>query len=173
MAETPKIQIDSDWKAEAQKEKERLAKNEQEKAQRAGPGAGEDGERGPLPPADFRALVGMLAQQAIMGLGVLADRKTGGIIIDLEGSRYAIDLLDILEQKTKGNLNDEEKKELAQILGDLRSRFVQIANMVAKQMTQPAASPGATSEVKGTPLPPGGNKPNAAAAKTAGPIITE
>ena len=111
----------------------------------------------------------MLAQQAIMGLGVLADRKTGGIIIDLEGSRYAIDLLDILEQKTKGNLADDEKKELTQILGDLRSRFVQIANMVAKQMAQPA--PGATSEVKGTV--PGKGAGIAASPKTAGPIITE
>lgn len=153
MADTPKIQIDSDWKAEAQKEKERLAKKEKEqqaKAPAAGGAAGtgaagarpsagpadEGEERGPLPPADFRALVGMLAQQAIMGLGVLADRKTGGIIIDLEGSRYAIDLLDILEQKTKGNLTDEEKKELTQILGDLRTRFVQIATLVAKQAQQ-------------------------------------
>jgi hypothetical protein len=176
MAETPKIQIDSDWKAEAQKEKERLTKKEQEKASTApaaGAGAassgaapGPGGERGePLPPADFRALVGMLAQQAIMGLGVLADRKTGGIIIDLEGSRYAIDLLDILEQKTKGNLSDEEKKELTQILGDLRARFVQIANMVARQMAS-----GAQGGIAG----PGGVEPVAASAMPRrGPVVPE
>jgi len=148
MADTPKIQIDSDWKAEAQKEKQRLTQKERDKpappatAMPGAPGqtAAGDGERGePLPPADFRSLVGMLAQQAIMGLGVLADRKTGGIIIDLESSRYAIDMLDLLEQKTKGNLTEEEKKELTQILGDLRTRFVQIANMVARQMQNQAA----------------------------------
>lgn len=160
MAETPKIQIDSDWKAEAQKEKERLAKAEQEKTVKHGAaGAG-----GPLPPADFHALTGMLVQQAIMGLGVLADRKTGGVIVDLEGSRYAIDLLEVLEQKTKGNLTDEEAKELRQLLSELRTRFVQVASMVARQAAQgPAATaPGASDSLGASPAP-----------HPAGPIITE
>ncbi len=152
MADAPKIQIDSDWKAEAQKEKERLTKVEVEKAKsqpaargRAGASgaAGEEGSAAPgeLPPADFRTIVSMLAQQAIMGLGVMADRKTGGVIVDLEGSRFAIDLLDVMEQKTKGNLTQEEADELKQILADLRTRFVQVATLVSKQMMNPA--PGA------------------------------
>jgi len=147
MPDTPKIQIDSDWKAEAQREKDRLAKVEAEKAksQPAGRGAAGSGSAsGELPPADFRTIVSMLAQQAIMGLGVLADRKTGGVIVDLEGSRFAIDLLDVLEQKTKGNLNKDEADELKQILADLRGRFVQVAAMVSKQvMAQPGGTPAA------------------------------
>ena len=143
---TPKIQVDSDWKAEAQREKERLAKKGQAKKEQSkikpSAEAGADAEaRGAqeLPEANFRSLVGMLASQAIMGLGAMADPQTNRVIVDLEGSRFAIDLLDLLEQKTKGNLTDEEAKELRQILAELRSRYVQIANFVARQM---AAQPG-------------------------------
>lgn len=172
MADTPKLQIDSDWKAEALKEKERLTQKEAAKApvsksSMTGAGAGAGGEAGEggeereaLPPADFHTLVGMLAQQAIMGLGVMADKKTGGVIVDLEGSRFAIDLLDILEQKTKGNLNEEEAAELKQILGDLRTRFVQIAQLVAKQMSK-QPGPG------GVELAPASAMPKSS------PIITE
>jgi hypothetical protein len=168
MADTPKIQIDSDWKAEAQKEKERLVKVEAEKAASGKGGAG--AAPGELPPADFRTVVSMLAQQAIMGLGVMADRKTGGVIVDLEGSRFAIDLLDVLEQKTAGNLTKEEAEELKQILADLRSRFVQIATLVSKQMMNPAApGAGGAAAVGGaapaTPAAPPSPRPS--------PIITE
>lgn len=169
MADAPKIQIDSDWKAEAQKEKERLAKKERASApantaaatSRPGAAATAEaaGERQPLPPADFHTLVSMLAQQAIMGLGVMADRKTGGVIVDLEGSRFSIDLLDVLEQKTKGNLDAEEAEELKQILGDLRARFVQIATLVSQQMSKQAAG-----GIEAAP---------ASAMPKAGPIITE
>ena len=166
MADAPKIQIDSDWKAEAQKEKERLARKEQEapKSTQARPGVQGDaaaapGDREPLPPPDFHTLVGMLAQQAIMGLGVMADRKTGGVIVDLEGSRFSIDLLDVLQQKTKGNLDPEEDKELTQILADLRTRFVQIATLVSQQMNKQAA--GGVAIAPATAMP------------GAGPIITE
>jgi hypothetical protein len=165
MSDAPKIQIDSDWKAEAQKEKERLARKEHDKpkpAPRAGAdadAAGETGEREPLPPADFHTLVGMLAQQAIMGLGVMADRKTGGVIVDLEGSRFSIDLLDVLQQKTKGNLSPEEDQELTQILGDLRARFVQIATLVSQQMSKQGA--GGVAVAPATAIP------------GASPIITE
>ena len=160
---TPKIQVDSDWKAEAQREKERLAKKDQAKKEAkgksgsavdaaGGPGAAEGGPGAgahELPEANFRSLVGMLASQAIMGLGAMADPQTNRVIVDLEGSRFAIDLLDLLEQKTKGNLTDEEAKELRQILAELRSRYVQIANFVARQMaSQP---PGGMAVPSGVP----------------------
>jgi hypothetical protein len=146
----PKLHIDSDWKAEAQREKERLAKKEQATkpaatSAAAKGGAGAAASRGELPEASFRSLVGMLASQAIMGLGAMADQQTNRVIVDLEGSRFAIDMLDVLEQKTKGNLTEEEAKELRQILAELRSRYVQIAQLVARQM---AAAPPETAEVR-------------------------
>jgi hypothetical protein len=140
----PKLHIDSDWKAEAQAEKERLVAEEQARSQskpsakRAGPGD--------LPEASFRSLCGLLVSQALMGLGTMEDPQSGGIVVDLEGSRFAIDLLDVLEEKTKGNLDAEEATELRQLLAELRSRFVQISQLVAQQAARPGgpgAGPGA------------------------------
>ena len=138
-AEAPKIHVDSDWKAQAQAEKERLAKQEAEKAPRPG--------REEMPPADFRSLMGILASQAVSGLGGYADEQ-GRVMVDLVGSRFAIDLLGVLEEKTRGNLTPEEAKDIQEVLAELRSRFVQIAQAVAARMasgqgvaTAPAGAP--------------------------------
>ncbi len=75
--ETPKIHVDSDWKAEAQAEKERLEEVEAAKAENPTPGRGE------LPPADFKGLIGLLASQAIMGLVAMPDKSGKVGMIDL------------------------------------------------------------------------------------------
>jgi hypothetical protein len=139
-AEKPKLQVDQDWKAQAQAEKERLARQEQEKKQKPAGTANAAGMAGELPPADFRSLIGMLASQAVMGLGAVGDPKTGRVVIDLEGAKFAIDLLGMLEEKTKGNLAAEEASELQQVLAELRARFVQIAQLVARQAGMPQAA---------------------------------
>lgn len=127
--ETPRLHIDSDWKAEAQAEKERLAAKE--KAQ-ADAGGGPGGPR-ELPEASFKTLMGVLASQAIMGLGTMQDPDGKGVVVDLDGSRFSIDLLAVLEEKTKGNLSDDESRELTQILSELQARFVQISQLIAQQ----------------------------------------
>jgi hypothetical protein len=130
---SPQLHIDSDWKAQAQAEKEALKANEAETTQtpEGGPNA--------LPEPSMKALVGMLASQAIMGLGVMQDPETKGVMIDLQSSRYAIDILAVLQEKTKGNLSDEEDTELEQILVELRSRYVQVGDIVRQQQeAQPA-----------------------------------
>src|SRR5690348_7901322 len=96
-SDAPKLHIYTDWKAQAQREKERLAQQDK-KSQPKPTTAGEAPGAEPLPEASFKSLVGMLASQAIMGLGAMADRETGRIIIDLEGARFSIDLLDVLEE---------------------------------------------------------------------------
>ncbi len=132
-----KIHVDADWKAQAQAEKERLLKKEAEQ-EKDKPRGG----RGELPEPDFRGLVGMLASQAIMGLGAMGDPKTGRVIIDLEGSRFAIDLLAMLEEKTKGNLTEDESKDLQQVLAELRAQYVHITQLVAKQQAAQMFSTG-------------------------------
>ena len=87
-----------------------------------------------MPPADFRTLVATLASQAMMGLGAYGDPQTGRVVIDVVGAQFAIDLLGVLEEKTKGNLTPEEADELKEVLAHLRARFVQIARLVASQM---------------------------------------
>jgi len=130
--ESPKLHVDSDWKAEAQAEKERLAADSATSKEKAA----DPRSTGELPPADFKSLMGLLASQAIMGLGAYSDPQSGGVVVDLPGAKFAIDLLAVLEEKTKGNLDDEEAKEISTVLNELRSRFVQIAQMVAEQGAQ-------------------------------------
>ena len=133
--DTPRIHVDSDWKAEAQAEKERLvevsANKEAPKSDL--PPDPNDPNAPELPPADFKGLMGVLASQAIMGLGAYTDPQSGGVVIDLPGAKFAIDLLGILEEKTVGNISEDEAGELKNILNELRSRFVQIAQLVAQQ----------------------------------------
>jgi len=137
----PNIEIDSDWKAEAQAEKEKLAQAEQKVEERA--------EARKVPEADFRGLLGALASQALMGLGMHQDPSGKGVMIDLEGSKFVIDLIGVVEEKTKGNLSEEEETELKQLHSELQNRFVQIAQLVAAQsqgggipQAEPTASPG-------------------------------
>lgn len=140
-SEPPKIIVDSDWKSQAQAEKEKLAAAEEAKAAKADPGA-----EGQLPEADFRGLVGMLATQAIMYMGGIADRTTGQAIFDPEYSRHMIDLLGVLDEKTRGNISEEESHELRGVLQELRARYVELAQMVAKgQIGRPPSggAPGA------------------------------
>ena len=144
--DAPKLHIDADWKEQAQAEKEKLSQKIDDSPRQSGPDE--------FPPADMRALVGSLASQALMGLGAYADPQTGRAMIDLMGSRFAIDLLGVLEEKTKGNLTPDEASELKEVLSELRQRFVQIASMIQQQMAKdpasvqfmgrPESAPGAT-----------------------------
>ncbi len=128
----PKIEVDSDWKAEAQAEKVRLADAEKKVEQRA--------EARKMPEADFRGLLGALASQALMGLGMHQDPSGKGVMVDLEGSKFVIDLIGVVEEKTKGNLSEEESSELKQLLTELQSRFVQVAQLVAAQAAEGTAT---------------------------------
>ena len=82
----------------------------------------------PLPPASFSLLVLSLRMQAEMQLGLVhfgeeKDRPEA----DLDAARHAIDLLAILQEKTKGNLTIEEQRLLENSLTELRFRYVQAA----------------------------------------------
>ncbi|MBL9150021.1 MAG: DUF1844 domain-containing protein [Phycisphaerae bacterium] len=152
-ARGPSLHVDSDWKAQAQAEKERLAKLEEERA-KSEPGRGPGGAQGPngeeFPPADFRSLVGVLASQAMMGLGAYGDEQ-GRMIVDLPGAQFAIDLLAVLEEKTKGNLSADESTHLTMLVGELRSRYVQLMTIVAQQMQ---AKAGGAAALRGPGAPP-------------------
>ena len=130
--DTPEIQVDSDWKAQAKAEKERLTAVEQKSEEKA--------EARQVPEANFRGLLGILASQALMGLGMHQDPSGKGVMVDLDGSKFTIDLLEMLDEKTKGNLSDEEATELKQLTQELQSRFVQIAQLVAAQMQEGSGS---------------------------------
>jgi hypothetical protein len=119
-----KIIVDEDWKQEAQKEKEILAAQEEaEKEEKQQ----EQQARGPLPEGNLAALISMLATQALFALGLLQIKGQEERKPDLELAKYNIDMLQVLEDKTKGNLTKEEEAVLANTLNELRMGYVKVA----------------------------------------------
>ncbi len=57
--------------------------------------------------------------------------------IDIVGARQSIDMLAVLEQKTKGNLTEKEQRLLQNALFDLRMMYVEITNAISKSAQQP------------------------------------
>ncbi len=122
--EEKKIIVDEDWKAEAQKEKEILAAQEEAEKKKT---PEEKQARGPLPQGNFAALVSMLTTQALFALGLLQVKGQEERGPDLELAKYNIDMLETLEEKTKGNLSKEEEAVLANTLNELRMGYVKVA----------------------------------------------
>lgn len=77
-----------------------------------------------LPPAEFITFVLSLATGATVSLGE-AEGPDGERQKDLGLARHQIDLLGVLQEKTKGNLNGEEERLLNQVLFDLRMKFIE------------------------------------------------
>jgi hypothetical protein len=85
----------------------------------------DDGGRPELPAADFDFLVYSLRLQAELNMGLLPfgdDHEP-----DLERGRHNIDLLAMLQEKTKGNLSEAEQRSLDSSVTELRFRFVEAA----------------------------------------------
>lgn len=152
-----RLQVDADWKAQARAEKEKLA--QEVEAQQAAGGPGE------LPEADFKTLVSMLVSQALLYMGAIpADPATGQRILHPDMARHNIDLLAMLEEKTKGNLDEEDKELLSGSVVELRQYFVQLTQQLAAQRAKqgqapPAGAPGAAvpgAKPQGGAKPPGG-----------------
>lgn len=153
--EQSKIYIDDDWKQQAQAEKEKLAQEAEQKAAERG---GARGGAQELPPANFATLVNSLAAQAVMALGGMEDPQTGRRYVDLDLGKHHIDTLEVIQNKTEGNLTDEEAKMLEQALYQTRMIYVQIA----QQLTEAAAKQAPPQGGEGGPAPggaPGGPGP--------------
>ncbi len=90
--------------------------------------AGDAPKRSPA----FENLVRSLGQNAAMLLGGYADPRTGQPVLDLEGAREMIDMLDVLREKTRGNLAAEEDTLLLDVLGNLKLAFMEMAKAAAK-----------------------------------------
>jgi len=119
-----KIIVDEDWKQQAQREKEILAAQEEAEKKKE---QEEGGPRGPLPEGNFAALISMLTTQALFALGLLQIKGQEKRQPDLELAKYNIDMLETLEEKTKGNLTKEEEIVLANTLNELRMGYVKVA----------------------------------------------
>ncbi|MGO9642342.1 MAG: DUF1844 domain-containing protein [Candidatus Acidiferrales bacterium] len=101
----------------------------------------------PEPPADategmhgFESLVNFVAQNAAMLLGAYPDPRSGQPMLDLEGARELIDMLDALREKTRGHLTPEEDRLLLDVLGSLKLTFMEMTKVAAQAMQEKAKS---------------------------------
>jgi hypothetical protein len=99
---------------------------------------GQDESRIPIPPASFSFIVLSLRAQTEMQLGLMQFGEEEKQPPDLELARHTIDLMSVLREKTKGNLELEESRLLENSLTELRFRFVQVSDEVAKAAAQKA-----------------------------------
>ena len=103
-------------------------KNEEQKPEQAeaAPEQPKQGSR-ELPPASFIGFLRAMASQTLIHLGVIPSPVTRKTERHLEEAKFSIDLLEIIRDKTKGNLTDEERKFLDAILADLQVVYVKAA----------------------------------------------
>jgi len=109
--------VDEEWKRRAEEEKERAEKAAEQSREYTGP----------PPKPTFAFIVSGIVSQALIGLGQVANPITQKKELNLEEAKFAIDTLQMLQEKTKGNLTDPEKKYLDAVLYDLRMRFIDAA----------------------------------------------
>ncbi|HWB83741.1 MAG TPA: DUF1844 domain-containing protein [Bryobacteraceae bacterium] len=90
----------------------------------------------PLPPPSFTFLVLSFRAQAEMQLGLMQFGEEEKAEPDLDLARHTIDLMGVLQEKTKGNLTLEEQRLLENSLTELRFRFVQVSDEAGKAAAQ-------------------------------------
>lgn len=137
---TPK-RVDESWKAQIEQEKSKTQTEAplqtvppSNKPVPSGPAAGSapapaapPAAGAPEPAGDqrFEALMSSLAMEAFIHLGDVPHPSTGQPEVNLQQAKYLIDLLGMLEIKTKGNLSAPEAQQLSEYLYQLRMRFVE------------------------------------------------
>ncbi len=132
-SQEPRIFVDSDWKQQAQREKEELDRQTRQAEREQGPAE-----------VSILEIAHILVMQAVAGLGGLQDAQTGRPIPpNLPVARHFIDLLGILLEKTRPNLTDEERRSIEGTLNELRMAFVQIVEQLETGASAPPPGAGA------------------------------
>ena len=109
--------VDEEWKKRAREEKQKFVS------------ADEHPDR-PAPEASFSLIVSSFVAQALIALGQIQSPVDGSRHLDIDAAKFSIDLLQVLDDKTKGNLTKEEKEMLEGALYDLRMQYVQVSSRV-------------------------------------------
>ncbi len=144
--EEPKLIIDEDWKTQVQREREELKqKQEAEQTQadlqepsklteesQVTANSAEDGNGEPPPPASFTLLVTTLATQAMAAMGLMPGAEGESPPVNLDFAKHFVDMLSVLEEKSKGNLTDAERSYLQDALHQLRMAFVAVSKQAIK-----------------------------------------
>jgi len=131
----PTIKIDDDWKEQVATEKNADSKDETEvqdtgDTEQSPSNVADSGDESAAnsmpepPPASFSVLVTMLFTQAMAMLGQMPDPNTGEAKVNKPFAKHYIDTLEMLESKTAGNLDEQEKAMLNEALHALRMMYV-------------------------------------------------
>ena len=83
-------------------------------------------------------LINFVAQNAAMLLGAYPDPRTGQAMLDLDGARELIDMLDALRESTRGNLASDDDHLLLDVLGQLKLSYMEMTQAAAKAMQEKA-----------------------------------
>jgi hypothetical protein len=91
-------------------------------------------ERGPLEEAEvtFTTFMVGLSTQALAALGEISDPVSGARSQDLQAAQQLIDIIGMLREKTRGNLDPDEDGLIEAILFDLRMKYVELARQTAR-----------------------------------------
>lgn len=76
--------------------------------------------------ASFSMLIMSIASSAVMAMGLAPNPQSGDVAKDKNMARFNIDLLLVLQEKTKGNLTSDEIKFLEHLISDLQMKFVSV-----------------------------------------------
>ena len=122
----PQIIIDEDWKTQVQAEKEAAAANEEpaDSAESETPEPHADTVPHHVPEASLAVLISTLAAQAMTAMGHLPDPVQGHAVVRPDLAKHYIDMIGLLDAKTKGNLTSDEAGMMENVLHELRMIFV-------------------------------------------------
>ena len=121
-----KLIIDEDWKSQVQAEKAAAAKEADsstppsagEKTASSGPQLGDT----PMPPASLEMLLTTLATEALVALGQIPHPANGQTHVHRHQAQYLIDTIDMLRQKTKGNITPDEQQMFDRIWASIEQK---------------------------------------------------
>ena len=78
----------------------------------------------PMPDVTFSTFIASLSSSGLVHLGEIAEPSTGQKQINVQMAKHTIDIIGLLQEKTKGNLTADEEKLIQHVLTDLRMRYV-------------------------------------------------
>ena len=113
--------------SEEEKKSESLKEPPQKESPQEGTDQTETQSRPPLPEVNFATFVVSLSTEVLFHLGEIPHPMSGEKQKDLELAKHAIDTLAMLQEKTQGNLSEEEQKLLEGMLYDLRMAFIRVS----------------------------------------------
>jgi len=169
VSDEKKLIVDEDWKSKVQREKEEARLKAESAAPKAAEApaaapAGAEAEAGQAPEAEagpeaaepravrFNDLLGMLASQALYALGAMPAGDGRQVMVDLDQAKFLVELLNVLEEKTRGNLSTEEAEHLHEARGEIGRIFaVRLQQVEEQAMRQAGIDPGNLKNPGGQP----------------------